>query len=60
MRFLDKNDNLPCSFKWILDAVCDNLLPGLKPGRADGDERISVKYDQEKSKEYGVRITMEF
>ena len=59
-KFLDKHDNLPISFKWILDQVCDMLIPGKKPGEADNDERIEIKYDQEKSKEYKVQIKIEW
>lgn len=55
-------DNLCCSMKWCLDAICDCLVPGLKPGRADGDERISVEYYQEKGmpKEYALKIDVLF
>jgi hypothetical protein len=49
-------DNLVSSQKWVVDAVCDSLIPGLKPGRADGDKRITVSYNQEKKQFYGVRI----
>jgi len=60
-RKLDTAENLPCSFKWIYDAICDNLIPGLKPGRADSDERITVEFRQEKGapKEYSVKIILE-
>lgn len=56
-RVLDY-DNLVTSFKGIRDCVADNLLPGLKAGRADGDLRINWIYDQEKGKpkEYSYRI----
>lgn len=55
-------DNLCCSMKWCLDAICDCLVPGLKPGRADGDHRIQVKYYQEKGrpKEYALKIEVVF
>lgn len=57
-RELDEHDNLPISFKWIYDSICDNIIPGLKPGRADSDERIKVIYKQEKGKvrEYAIKI----
>lgn len=55
-RFLDWHDNLPISFKWILDQVCDIIRPGLKPGHADDDERITIKYDQVKTNEYSIMI----
>ncbi len=55
---LDYQDNLRSSMKWIVDAVCDQLIPGLKPGMADGDNRLSFEYRQEKGepKEYSVRV----
>ena len=56
---LDRFDNLPYSFKWILDSSCNTLIPGLQAGRADGDPRIqNVIYHQEKGgvNEYGARI----
>lgn len=51
-------DNLAGSFKYITDAVCDGILPGLRADRADGDPRIKIEYAQEKGKqgEYAVRI----
>ncbi len=52
-------DNLCYSFKWIVDSICDRLIPGLERGRADGDKRIKeIKYFQEKGnvKEYSVKI----
>lgn len=49
-------DNLVSSQKWVVDAICDLLIPGLKPGRADGDERIKIFYHQEKSRNYGIKI----
>jgi hypothetical protein len=58
-RELDRFDNLPYSCKWVLDSVCNHLIPGLQPGRADGDPRIkNVIYHQEKAgiNEYGARI----
>jgi hypothetical protein len=58
-RELDRHDNLASSFKWILDQVCDSLIPGLAPGRADSDPRISVVYKQEKTKEKEHYITIE-
>jgi hypothetical protein len=58
-RLLDQWDNLPMSFKWILDQICESLIPGKRPGRADDDKRISVKYFQEKSKEKYIKIIIE-
>jgi hypothetical protein len=44
-------DNLVSSQKYVLDTVCDLLIPGLAPGRADGDPRITKSYHQEKKEE---------
>lgn len=57
-RALDRSDNLACSFKHILDEICNQIIPGLAPGRADADSRISVSYDQQrgKPKEYSIFI----
>ncbi len=51
-------DNLCCSQKFVFDALCECFIPGLAPGRADSDPRITVEYHQEKGKpkEYGVKI----
>jgi len=55
-RKLDKHDNLPMSFKWILDAICE-VITGIKvAGRADDSDDIHVTYDQEVSKEYYITI----
>ena len=37
-RLLD-DDNLAGSLKHLRDAIADSLLPGLKPGQADGHFR---------------------
>ncbi len=58
-RELDRADNLGYSFKWVLDQVCDCLIPGLAAGRADSDPRISVVYKQEKTKAAEHYITIE-
>jgi hypothetical protein len=47
-KMLDKHDNLPCSLKYILDAVCEQITGNLVPGQADNDPRLSFEYDQEK------------
>lgn len=46
-RELDE-DNLPPAFKFIRDALASLIIPGLAPGRADGDKRIKWRYAQEK------------
>ena len=57
-RKLDAYDNLPMSFKNILDTLADLILPGCKPGRADSKLDLSVSYAQRKGapKEYAVEI----
>ena len=60
MRALD-DDNLIGAFKTIRDYVADQIIPGLKMGRADGDPRITWKYEQRKGlpKEYACCILIE-
>jgi hypothetical protein len=53
-------DNLVSSQKYVLDAICDLILPGLAPGRADDDPRITASYFQEKGKPQQVRIEMSY
>lgn len=55
-RKLDKNDNLPMSMKYVLDAVCAVITDDYRPGRADSSDQIEVKYDQVVSEKYGVLI----
>ena len=42
------DDNLPPAFKWIRDAIADYITPGLRPGRADDNAKITWRYSQEK------------
>lgn len=58
MRFLD-DDNLQGSLKAIRDQVADCLIPGLAPGRADGDPKIKWHYSQEKGKPQGVKVIIQ-
>jgi hypothetical protein len=53
---LDAFDNLPVSFKYIVDAVCAIITGNYVAGRADSDKRISITCDQVKSDAYGIRI----
>lgn len=57
---LDTFDNLPMSFKYIVDAICAIITGNYKPGQADGDKRISIACDQVKNKEYGIIIELTF
>lgn len=58
--FLDEHDNLPMAFKWICDAICAEITGDFTPGRADGSKKIKKKYDQVKSKIYGIKIIIEY
>lgn len=60
-RKLDAKENLPMSFKWFSDGLADYLKPGLAAGRADDDERMQWKFEQEKGepKQYAIRIKIE-
>ena len=57
---LDKHDNLPMSMKWICDAICAEITGEHRPGLADNFEGLIIKYDQVVSKQYGVKIVIEF
>lgn len=54
--FLDEFDNLPMSFKYIVDAVCAIITGNYVAGRADSDKRINIRCGQIKSSAYGIRI----
>lgn len=55
-KFLDTGDNLPCSMKYIRDAIAE-VLTGIKiAGRADDDKRITWEYDQEKGSLQAIRV----
>lgn len=58
-RTLD-DDNLLTSLKYIRDAIAEYFVPGLQPGRADNDNRITWKYSQDKSVHKGVRLTFDY
>lgn len=48
-RQLD-SDNLQMAFKWIRDAISEQIFPGSLAGRADNHPSIKWEYEQEKSK----------
>jgi hypothetical protein len=52
------HDNLVSSFKYIVDAICEYITPGLRPGRADSIPGIDISYHQEKGepKKYSLKI----
>src|SRR5438445_8401045 len=51
-RKLDVHDNLPSSFKWIVDTIAKQI------GLHDNDDSLHWRYDQEKGKpkEYAIKI----
>lgn len=53
---LDQWDNLPMSFKWILDCLAELIRPGLAAGRADDTDQITVEYHQVKDSKYKIEI----
>jgi hypothetical protein len=53
---LDAFDNLPMSFKYIVDSICAIITGNYVAGRADGDKRIGISCGQVKSEAYGIRI----
>jgi hypothetical protein len=57
---LDNFDNLPMSFKYIVDAVCAIITGEYRAGKADSDKRITIACGQVKSKEYGIRIEITY
>jgi hypothetical protein len=57
---LDSFDNLPMSFKYIVDAVCATITGNYVAGKGDSDKRISIACSQIKSKEYGIRIEITY
>lgn len=57
---LDVFDNLPMSFKYIVDAICAIITGETRAGKADSDKRISISCDQVESKAYGIRIEVTY
>ena len=57
-RQLDCQDNLPCSLKWIVDSIAEELTGDYRPGRADDATWITWEYRQEKGKpkQYAIKI----
>lgn len=60
-RMLDKEDNLPISFKAVKDKLAALLTGDDRPGRADSDPRLQWKYEQKKGlpKSYSILIRIE-
>ncbi len=57
---LDAFDNLPMSFKYIVDAICAIITGEYRAGKADSDKRISIACGQVKSCAYGIRIEVSY
>ncbi len=57
-RKLNDHDNLPMSFKWVVDAIAEELTGNYVPGRADDCTEIKWIYKQERGKvrEYALKI----
>jgi hypothetical protein len=60
-RFLDDHDNLRVSLKWVVDEIAAQITGNTVPGRADGDDRITWLYSQEKGsvREYALIVEIE-
>lgn len=56
-RFLD-DDNLTIAFKWIRDAIAENIFPGKAAGRADDSKLIKWQYDQIKGNPQSIKIEL--
>lgn len=52
-RKLDKHDNLPMSFKAVVDAIAKWLRID------DGDDRLTWRYEQEYCKQHSIRVLFE-
>ena len=55
-RSLDKHENLPMSFKYLVDMMAVLIFPGTKLGQKDNDPRITWQYDQKPSLQYGIIV----
>ena len=53
-------DNLVGAMKSIRDCVADQLIPGLRPGRADESSKIVWEYEQRKDKPKYYSLGLEF
>lgn len=53
------DDNMIAACKTVRDTIADWLIPGLRMGRADDDERLVFTYDQRKGnpKQYALEIS---
>ena len=49
-------DNLYASLKSIRDAIADKIIPGLRPGMADGNPGIDWEYSQQRCKKLNAGV----
>lgn len=54
------NDNLMCAFKYIRDAIADQIKPGFAPGRADEGSDITWEYKQVGKRQRKIMIEVYF
>lgn len=59
-RQLDAHDNLRMSVKYLLDQVCAEIMNDQRPGKADGSDKLTFEYAQEKHKNYAIKIEILF
>lgn len=59
-RYLDEQDNLRISLKYVLDSICAEITQDFRPGRADGKPGFTFQYAQEKSKIYSVKVEITY
>jgi len=57
LKLMD-DDNFIAGCKFIRDCIADLLIPGLAPGQADSDKKLTWQYRQITAKEKGVHITI--
>ncbi len=53
-------DNLQTAFKYIRDAIAENIFPGTKAGMADNHPQLSWEYKQETGFPKEYRIVIKF
>ncbi len=59
-RFLDEDDNLRVALKPLKDYIAAEIMQDFCPGRADGSKQLKWHYDQVISKQYYVKIIINF
>lgn len=59
-KLLDEHDNLRMAFKWLADGLAEELTGDYRPGKADETKSIIWQYGQVKSKEYYIKLIVEW